>query len=278
MRFIIALIILASSLFASASNYNPWSDWKEYKTFNDSEGRPVVVISYKTKFSDAGIARIKWKIKNAATIPAIRLGIDQKFYQSSDGTTKIVSGDSVYGSKKKPIPSGDEREFQADLFSSDNHGEVTRIELRYPFFNAEFLQSDGKILKISGGSFEAPTRGVIDCREKFGQPNIATEFAIEMLDNNKIKISSTGNGIQTNGGDLTFDLTTYLTSTNKKAFDKAFKSQFSSYATGICGNKINKGVVREAFDIIRAAIQSYGKSAPKKLMIKPRDPITGIRG
>lgn len=89
MRYYITLLILLP-FSALAANYAPWTDWKEYKSFHDSEGRPVVVISYKTKFTKAGIARIKWKIKNAATIPAKRLGIEQKFYQSSDGTTKIV--------------------------------------------------------------------------------------------------------------------------------------------------------------------------------------------
>ena len=168
------------------------------------------------------------------------------------------------------------------MFSSENHGKITRIELRYPFFKAEFIQSDGEVLKITGGNFEAPARGVIDCREKYGQPNIATEFTIEKLGDNKIKITSTGasskSSTQSNNSDLTLNLAAYLASENKKALDKEFKNQFSTYATGICGNKVKKGVVREAYGIIRAAIRSYGKSTPKKLIFKPVDPITGVRG
>ncbi|PKG83851.1 hypothetical protein CXF85_10155 [Colwellia sp. 75C3] len=255
-----------------------WTDWKEYKTFSDSEGRPVVVISYKTKFTKAGIARIKWKIKNAATIPAKRLGIEQKFYQSSDGTTKIVSGDSKSAKKNKPFASGEEVEFLSDLFSSDKHGKITHIELRYPFFKAEFIQSDGEVLKITGDSFEAPTKGVIDCREKYGQPMITAGFDIEELAGNQIKISSVGGDAKSSSGDITFDLTTYLTSENKKALDKEFKTRFTRYVSGICGNEVKKTVTRELYDIIRSAIRSYGKSVPKKLMIKPRSAITGVRG
>jgi len=260
------------------NNYTPWTDWKEYKSFHDSEGRPVVVISYKTKFTKAGIARIKWKIRNATTLPAKRLGIEQKFYQSSDGTTKIVGGVSVSGTKKKPIGSGEEREFYADLFSSEKNGKITHVELRYPFFHAEFIRSDGSILKITGGSFEAPTRGVIDCRDKYSQPMTIANFIIKAMADNKIKISSAGkSSTKTSQGDLTLDLTTYHSSENKKAIDKEFKTRFTRYITGICGNEVKKTVTRELYGIIRSAILSYYKNDTNKLIIKPKAPITGVR-
>jgi len=271
----LAIFSLNSQAFG---NVNNWTNWQEYKSFHDVEGRPVVIINYKTMLTKSGIARIKWKIRNTSTLPARSLGITQKFYQSSDGTTEIISGDSVSGKKNKPIFSGEEREFRSDLFSSEDHGEITHVELRYPFFKAEFIRSNGSILKISGSDFEKPSRGVLDCREGYSQPMTTVGFEIEELEDSKIRISSTNPSYQPNNSDLIIDIASYLQSENKRKLDKEFRGRFASYATEICGNKVKKGVIRETFNIIRAAIKSYNGSGTKKLRIKPPSYIDGIRG
>ncbi|GAA6170706.1 hypothetical protein NBRC116592_03760 [Colwellia sp. KU-HH00111] len=173
-------------------------------------------------------------------MPAKRLGIEQKFYQSSDGTTKIVSGDSVSGKKKKPIGSGEEKEFFADLFSSENHGKITRVELRYPFFKAEFYQTDGSVLKITGDSFEAPNSAIIDCRKKYSGPLTTAEFIIDSSTENMLNISASNSTQQTNQATLELDLSKYLTSDNKKTADKKFKLRFTQFLSGICGNEVKK--------------------------------------
>ncbi|GAA6170691.1 hypothetical protein NBRC116592_03610 [Colwellia sp. KU-HH00111] len=48
------------------------------------------------------LVRTKWKIRNTSKLPARRLGVEQKFYQSSNCTAEIISGDSVSGKKNKP--------------------------------------------------------------------------------------------------------------------------------------------------------------------------------
>ncbi|GAA6170719.1 hypothetical protein NBRC116592_03890 [Colwellia sp. KU-HH00111] len=274
---LITILLLIIPIFALASNDTPWTDWGEYKSFHDSEGRPVIVISYKTKFTKAGIARIKWKIQNASTLPAKRLGIEQKFYQSSDGTTKIVSGDSVSGTKKKPLISGIEKEFASDLFSSDNHGNITRAELRYPFFKAEFYQTDGSIVKITGESFETPNSGVVDCRKKYSGPLTTAEFFIDPSTKNMLNLSASSSIQQTNQATLELDLTDYLTSDNKKAVEKEFKLRFTQFLSGICGNEVKKTVTREAYNIVREAIMKKLTPDNKPLIIKPKAATGGIR-
>lgn len=276
MRYLIFLLfLLPLSSQAFNSKYN-WGEWQEYKTFYDVNSMPIVIIHYKTRLTKIGIASIKWKIKNSSSLSAKKISIEQKFYQSSDGFSKVVSGDSYYAKKNKAISTGYEKEFQSDLFSSDNHGELTVIELRYPFFKAEFLLSDGSTLKVSGKDFEVPTGGLINCTEKYGQPATLASYEIEQLPDNKIKLTSSD--AKSSANDLIFDLTTYLSNENKKKLEKEFKSQFASYTTRICGNKIKNTEFRDAFDTVKALFINYVKSGSKKLIIKPPSYIDGERG